>query len=108
MSAAVGAELMHAYAHVHDFEPRGLRFWFRGADQEQRELTEGVLVDQGVTRGMLLTVSPSSAYTEELEALRKEGEHVGRSRCETCGEESEELKTCTACKEVRHCNVACQ
>ena len=89
MSAAEGAELMDVYARVYGFEPLDLRFWFWGAEGEEHALTEGVLVDQGVIRDMVLTILPRSAYTGELQARRKERERVGRNRCEACGEERE-------------------
>ena len=108
VSASKGREVMDVYAGAHGCERGRLRFGFWGTEGGEHVLTEDVLVDQGVTRGMVLTVSPSSAYTEELEALRKEGEHVWRNRCKACGEESEGLKTCTSCKEARYCIVTCQ
>ena len=91
MSAADGDELMHVYTHGHGFDPRDLRFCFMGANQEERELTEGVLVDQGVTKDLELTVSPRSPFTGRLRARRKERDQARRTEEERLRRQHEDV-----------------
>ena len=89
MSAATGDEVMHVYTHGHGFDPQDLKFCFRGANQEERELTEGVLVDQGVTKDLALTVSPRSPFTGALRARRQEREQACRTEEERLSRQHE-------------------
>ena len=89
MSAATGDEVMHVYTHGHGFYPQDLKFCFMGANQEERELTEDVLVDQGVTKDLTLTVSPRSPYTGAIRARRQEREQVRRTEEERLSRQHE-------------------
>lgn len=112
----VGALLIHNSFEASDplkyptDDPHLSTVYSNGLDCLREMLTRGYSSEGGYRLAMESDRQPSGTYEPIPSATRRDYflRHFNSTHCASCYKESDDLKTCTACRSVRYCNSKCQ